>query len=341
MKKTGLGARDSGLDKNKQKQKQRMLAAVLDDNGRTRVDLAELIALRLRVPRAPRLHTATARASRAGGHASRLRGRGMDYLESRAYQAGDDVRHLDWRLTARSGELHTKLFQEERERSLMLLLDCNSGMYFGTRQRYKSVQAARAAALAAWYAAQAGERVGVLAFGACRDSQRAETGPRGALSVCGALARWDQDLASQSRSQWADHSTEKLDAALQRMWSLLQGASRILLISDGQACGEAAQARLLPLCRYSRVAVLTVADVLERSLPPAGRYPLEHDGRREMVDLGSSAARRDFLHTLGAGPARLTQLSTALGLQHRVIDTGSDPLAAVAALLGQRSRSSV
>ncbi len=333
MKKTGLGTRDSGFSKNKQKPQ--MSAAVPDDKSRTRVDLAELIALRLRVPRAPRLHAATARASRAGGHASRLRGRGMDYLESRAYQPGDDVRHLDWRLTARSGQLHTKLFQEERERSLLLLLDCNPGMYFGTRQRFKSVQAARAAALAAWFAAQAGERVGVLAFGVCRDIQRAATGPRGALSVCGALARWDQ----HSNSQSAGHAIEEtLAAALQRVRPLLQSASRILLISDGQACGEAGQSRLLPLCRHSRVAVLTVADVLELSLPPAGRYPLEHDGRREICDLGSSAARRDFLHTLGAGPARLTQLSTALGLPHRAIDTCSDPLDAVGALLGQRSR---
>lgn len=323
----------SALEIAKQQHKQRMPGVVSIEGSGTRVELAELIALRLRVPQAPRLHAATARASRAGGHASRLRGRGMDYLESRAYQAGDDVRHLDWRLTARSGQLHTKLFQEERERSLLLLLDCNASMYFATRRRFKSVQAARAAALAAWYAAQAGERVGVLAFGICRDIQRAEAGLRGALSVCGALVRWDQHSTPQKTGHATD---ETLGMALQRVWHLLQGASRILLVSDGQSCDDAAQARLLPLCRHSRVAVLTVADVLELSLPPAGRFPLEHDGRREICDLSSSVARRDFLHTLGAGPARLVQLSTALGLHHRVIDTCSDPLDAIGALLGQR-----
>ena len=87
----------------------------------------------------------------------------MDYAESRVYQPGDDVRRLDWRLTARSGELHTKLFQEEREGRLLILLDTHASMRFGTRVRFKSVQAARAAALAGWYAVRAGERVGAMA----------------------------------------------------------------------------------------------------------------------------------------------------------------------------------
>jgi hypothetical protein len=87
----------------------------------------------------------------------------MDYAESRVYQPGDDVRRLDWRLTARSGELHTKLFQEEREGRLLVVLDTHPSMRFGTRVRFKSVQAARAAAVAGWYAVRAGERVGAMA----------------------------------------------------------------------------------------------------------------------------------------------------------------------------------
>ena len=123
-----------------------------------RVALAELIALRARVAR---LHLAPAasHARRAGGQASRTYGRGMDYAESRVYQAGDDVRRLDWRLTARSGRLHTKLFQEDHDAALLILLDTHASMRFGTRTRFKSVQAARAAAAAAWYAVRAGERV--------------------------------------------------------------------------------------------------------------------------------------------------------------------------------------
>jgi uncharacterized protein (DUF58 family) len=162
-----------------------------DGDGRTRVSLAELIALRTRVGRA-KLATLVSRSARSGQQSSRLYGRGMDYAESRVYQAGDDVRRLDWRLTARSGKLHTKLFQEDREGSLLILVDTHASMRFGTRVRFKSVQAARLAACAAWYAARAGERVGVMAFGQADSLLRPQAGPRGALAVCGALAEWDK-----------------------------------------------------------------------------------------------------------------------------------------------------
>jgi uncharacterized protein (DUF58 family) len=136
----------------------------IDGDGRSRVSLAELIALRARVARV-HVSPLRSRAARNGQQSSRLYGRGMDYAESRVYQAGDDVRRLDWRLTARSGKLHTKLFQEDREGCLLILLDTHASMRFGTRTRFKSVQAARAAAYASWYAVRAGERVGVMAFG--------------------------------------------------------------------------------------------------------------------------------------------------------------------------------
>ena len=135
-----------------------------DGDGISEVSLAELIALRARVGSA-RMAPLSTRAARHGQQSSRLYGRGMDYAESRVYQAGDDVRRLDWRLTARSGKLHTKLFQEDREGCLLILLDTHASMHFGTRARFKSVQAARAAALAAWFATRAGERVAMLGFG--------------------------------------------------------------------------------------------------------------------------------------------------------------------------------
>ena len=191
-----------------------------DGDGRGDVSLAELIGLRARIGRV-RVASLPSRALRNGQQSSRLYGRGMDYAESRAYQAGDDVRRLDWRLTARSGKLHTKLFQEDREGSLLILLDTHASMHFGTRERFKSVQAARAAAAAAWYAVRAGERVGVMAFGHADQLLRPKAGPRGALAVCGALAEWDA-LPGPQR-------TEPLADALARASRVLHGASRALI----------------------------------------------------------------------------------------------------------------
>jgi uncharacterized protein (DUF58 family) len=297
----------------------------VDGDGRSQVSLAELIALRARVTRA-RMAPLPSRAARSGQQSSRLYGRGMDYAESRVYQAGDDVRRLDWRLTARSGKLHTKLFQEDREGCLLILLDTHASMRFGTRVRFKSVQAARAAACAAWYAVHAGERVGMMAFGHADQLLRPQAGSRGALAVCGALADWDALPSSAKEEPLAD--------ALTRAGRVLHGASRVLLISDGFSCDTRARLRLLDLTRHAGVSVLVVADALEQALAPPGRYPMEHAGERSEVLLQSERQRRDFQRALGAGPARLGELARSLGLRYCSIDTSSDPFAPVATLFG-------
>jgi uncharacterized protein (DUF58 family) len=302
----------------------------VDGDGRARVSLAELIALRARMARV-RVPPIVSRAARSGQQSSRLYGRGMDYAESRVYQPGDDVRRLDWRLTARSGKLHTKLFQEDREGCLLILLDTHASMHFGTRVRFKSVQAARAAASAAWYAIRAGEQVGAMAFGGVERLQRPQAGPRGALAVCGALADWD-GLSEPSDSSRA----ELLGDTLARAGRALHGASRVLLISDGFSCDASARQRLIDLNRRAAVSVLVVADALELVLAPPGRYPLEHAGERSDVLLHSERQRLDFQQALGAGAARLGELARSVGLRCSSIDTAADVFESVTALLGAK-----
>src|SRR6185312_6936401 len=203
-----------------------MPAEKISTDGITRVDLAELIALRARAGKPGGART-RARTPLAGGHVSVLRGRGMDYAESRIYQAGDDSRNIDWRRTARSGKWHTKLFQAEREHSLLLLIDTHATMRFGTRVRFKSVAAARAAAWLAWTCVRGGDRVGALAFGAMRDAVDPHAGTRGALNTLGALARWDA-LAGASGD-----TDEPLSSAIDRAQRLAASGTRICLFSDG------------------------------------------------------------------------------------------------------------
>lgn len=300
------------------------------DAALTHVQLDELIALRQRVVRAAFRHAPE--HATAGEHAGRHRGRGMDYLESRAYQAGDDIRHLDWRLTARSGHLHTKVFQEEHEHGVMLLIDTHASMHFGTRGRFKSVQAALAAALAAWQVARAGGRVGALALGPCRKAQRAVPGQRGALAVCAALARWD------AAWQTSDNTIESLSAALQRMRPLLRGTGHVVLVSDGRCGDEHMQATLAAWRHHRRVSVLLVTDPLETGDLPRGRYPLDCAGRRITVDLTDARAMKAFQRELGAPAQRMQALCRSLGVACRRIDTRTDPLEAVSALTGLAGR---
>lgn len=296
------------------------------DEGITRASRAELVALRGQLPRslaAPmdRLHT-----PRAGIQASVMRGRGMDYRESRAYQPGDDVRRMDWRLTARSGRLHTKLFQEEREQSLMVLLDTHASMQFGTQRRFKSVQGARAAALASWLGVATGMQVGLELFGTQDLMLRPRAGARGALAVIQALSDETRDAAGGAG--------RPLSGALQRIARLARGGTQVLLISDGGSLDEAARTALVALRKHAHVRVLVVADALESTLAPSGRYPLAWQDRVRTVDLDTRGARTRFRDALGRAPDRLESLAGELGLPCRRIDTVSDPLQSVAQLMG-------
>ena len=153
------------------------------------VDVDDLIGLRFRAQRLELGIARRARQTMTGAHDSRFRGRGMEFAESRIYQPGDDVRSIDWRVTARTGRPHTKLFQEERERPVILLVDLGASMFFGTRKAFKSVLAAETAALIAWAAMHGGDRVGALVAGRSAHMElKPVAGRRGVLRVLRALA---------------------------------------------------------------------------------------------------------------------------------------------------------
>ena len=243
--------------------------------------LTELIALRALVQ-----GRRNARRGQHGvqGHAlSNLRGRGMEYAESREYAQGDDARHIDWRLTARSGRTHTKLFQAERERLSLIVADTAPSLYFGTRVRFKSVQAARAGALAAWLAVRDGDRIAALRGSSTEAPIAPASGPRGALRVLDALARWyarppDDDAG--------------LATALDHARRLLRPGSRILVLADPASMATIAAKTWPALAMHHEVVVLLLTDPLERQ-PPTVRLPFTAaGGLRTELGLDSAVTRQ-------------------------------------------------
>jgi uncharacterized protein (DUF58 family) len=218
------------------------------------------------------------------GHAwSNLRGRGMEYAESREYAQGDDARHIDWRLTARSGRTHTKLFQAERERLTLIVADTTPALYFGTRTRFKSVQAARAGALAAWVAVRDGDRIAALR-GSNGEAPIAPTsGARGALRVLDALVRW---YASQPQDDAG------LAVALDHARHLLRPGSRVLVLADPASIATVPAERWPALAMHHEVIVLLLTDPLE-GMPPAARLPfISAAGVRVELSLDAAATRQ-------------------------------------------------
>ena len=160
-----------------------------------------------------------------------MRGRGMEYAESREYCAGDDARHIDWRLTARSGRTHTKLFQAERERLTLIVADTSPALYFGTRVRFKSVQAARAGAVAAWAAVRDGDRVAILRGSTQEAPVPPASGARGALRVLDALVRWYSQAPADDAG---------LSIALDNAARLLRPGSRLIVLADPRSIASIA-----------------------------------------------------------------------------------------------------
>jgi uncharacterized protein (DUF58 family) len=293
----------------------------------TEVSLDELIAMRLRARRFARPAMRVS-GSHAATRGSRFRGRGVDYVESRVYQPGDDIRQMDWRVTARSGRPHTKLFEEEREQSILLLADINPSLRFGTRVRFKSVQAARTAALLAWAAIQGGDRVGALAFGSgCIAEVKPAGGPRGALRVLRGLVEWDAISARGG-------DVVPLSHALQRAHRLAHPGSRVILISDGFCADEAAESPLSLLAGHCDVAAVLLTDALEHAPPPPARYALRNEAGRMLLDFAAARTRQRWPELFAERRALMTGMLQRRALRWTLLDTRDEPDAALQRVLG-------
>lgn len=270
--------------------------------------LAELVAigaeLAHRPARAPR-----ARARLAGQHASRLAGRGMDYADSRPYVPGDDARHVDWRVSARTGQLYSKRFHAERERVCLLLVDPVPAQFFGTRVRLKSVQYARAGAAAAWRARQQGDRMGVF-YAADGQTSAPRSGERALMATLDALVR--------AYARPSDQPLRPLADSLLPATRLCRGGTLVVLADAARAA--AVPATLWAACAvHAQVHLLVVADVLETAPPPRRVSLYGSDGPLE-VDLRSAAARAQWQVQLGAPLQAVRELS-GQGVQVHVLAT--------------------
>lgn len=223
---------------------------------------------------------ARVRTARAGGYLSVYRGRGMEFDEVRPYQAGDDVRDIDWRVTARSGRAHTKVYTDERERPVFLLLDLSPGMYFGTRGCLKAVRAAEAGVLVAWAAVANGDRVGGVMMGA---GSHAELRPMGRHPGVLRLIRRLMEEHRMGLERPGIESAE-LGTGLDRLLATARPGSLVFLLSDFRRLDPEAEKRLARLARHSDVTALFVFDPLEAEPPPPGRYLLSDGHSRALLD---------------------------------------------------------
>lgn len=260
-------------------------AGCLSDLGSDGVQLtlSELLRYQRHTPWYDLTPRQAAQNKLAGSYLSRIKGRGMEFDEVRHYQNGDDVRSIDWRVTARTGKVHTKLFREERERPVFIVTDVGASMQFGSQLLFKSVQAAHVAALAAFAVLERGDKLGGVIVGTqLRDYKPASRSPAVLRYINGLVQLNNQcmasinDVLSTPPSQAAGSPQEAsepaashadINTALAQLRQLCRPGSLVLIISDFSALNPQGWAHLEMLTRHNEVKFTQIVDPLELALP--------------------------------------------------------------------------
>ena len=241
--------------------------------------LEELVALKSSAEALDLLTVARHPARRNGHWQTRVQGRGMTFAEVREYRAGDDMRSVDWRVTARTGQLHTRLYSEERERPVLLAADLRSPMLFGSRWRLKAPLACGALAMLGWAACAQGDRIGAALLG---DHQhqllRPAKGSRAMLNIAGHLVEAAKALTDPSASY-----SSTLYQLLQQLQFVAVPGGQLFLASDFHDLDDACLDLLLLLSRHQQLTLVWLNDPLERQLQQAEGLWVTDGERRQRL----------------------------------------------------------
>lgn len=270
------------------------------------VTLSELISIKRHANKVS--YSVDAKAQRPGLHKSKLRGRGIDFSEARNYQAGDEIRHMEWRITARTGRPHVKVYHEERERPVVICVDFNPSMYFGTQVAFKSVIAARLAAIIAWTSAKQGDRVGGFLFA---NDKHHEFIPRsrqaGVLPLLAKICDYSKDYKDKIFK-----SSRTFSHALRRMRRVAKPGSIIVLISDFYNIDEHTERHLNNLRSHNDILAYHVCDPLELFPPPPGQYAVTNGKQDFLLDTNIDTVNVDYKNIF---TTRLNMLQSLLKRQ--------------------------
>jgi uncharacterized protein (DUF58 family) len=311
--------------------------AVSETDERVYVSLAHLVRLQHKatgysfLPRQP-IHSLL-----SGRYASRLRGRGLNFEELRQYQQGDDIRTMDWKVTARTRKPHVRVYTEERDRAVLLLVDQRIHMFFGSRERMKSVVAAEAAALGAWRALGVGDRVGAIVF---NDQSIEEIRPQRSKPTVMAILRTIERMNHALRADsTVKANSNQLNAVLQKAHRLATHDTLVVFITDGQGTDDETTRLTARLARHNDVlGMLLVDPIRESPLSGKGQH-VATDGRLQMeLDFNNpkflERIAADYRQELEGIRAALRKISAPL----LPISTAEDVVDQIRKLIGTTTR---
>lgn len=231
----------------------------------------------------------------AGSYLAKSKGRGMEFDEVRHYQSGDDVRTIDWRVTARTGKVHTKLFREEKERPVFICTDLSQSMQFGSTLLFKSVQAAHLAAMIAWHVKKTGDKLGGLLFN--QQSIR-ELKPAGRSIAVMRYLHQLIELQTAAVQQFPPLTTETppFAEALGQLRRLVKPGSLVFIISDFRQMSEPCWRHLQAIRQHNEIRFCQITDPLDHQLPQqaSGFATVSDHSGRYHLQLANSKLKADY-----------------------------------------------
>ena len=293
------------------------------------VDIEDLVRVQAQLSGISLTNLRKRSSFRSGARETRYRGRGMEYEESRAYVAGDDVRTMDWRVMARMGEAHTKVFAEEKQRSFLLAVDLSASMYFGTQYAFKSCAAAYTAATIGWLATLSGDRLGGLIVSPLSHQEvRPGKNRSGLMGVF-------HHLAEQTRLPLPFENNEnRINFLLRELLRVVKPGSNIALISDFLGIDQQTSELLSGLSRHNDISAFWVHDQSEVEHWPSGHYQLLVEGEKIGVDIpryrdGSWLTDEQDKHC-----ARIESLTSSVGIPLMPLSCNQDITSQIVQSLG-------
>ncbi len=242
----------------------------------------------------------------AGDIKSAFKGRGMELEEIRSYTFGDDVRDIDWRVTARKEAPYTKVFAEEKDREIYVWLDLSAPMVFGTRRELKTVAAAKTAALLGWLAFENKDRFGCIIFDG---SESCWFWPQNNRAQLTAVFKKISEV-SQNALQFKPAERPAAFKSLKLLEQSAGNRAAVFLLSDFSLAEDDWQKQLAGLAKKTQLFIFDIFDVIEELPPKAGEYMAEYGGKRLIFDSGDKLYRRGYQNYFAEKRSRLKEFCT-------------------------------
>jgi uncharacterized protein (DUF58 family) len=309
----------------------RAIVPASDLDARIHVDLAHLRQLRGRATQLSFLPRQPARSVLNGRHASRLRGRGLNFEELRGYLPGDDVRSIDWKVTARTGEPHVRVFTEERDRPALVVVDQRMSMFFGSRLNMKSVTAAETAALAAFRILDQGDRVGGLVFG---DEVIAEIRPQRSQRSVDFLLAAIADANSLLRADAATPAPMPLNRPLEAIARIARRDHLVIILSDFDDVDDRTETLLGGLSRHNDVILGFITDPMANDLPENLRIVVSDGSLQAEIDTGREQVRRALVDLAGDRLSTIAGWTRRFGIPVLPLSAGEGTVSQIRRLFG-------